>query len=158
MGIILELVTNRTQADVNAFLKVKAKINTSGWDSLTNSEKNSWLSTKGEYRYSDLNRVGLAVPYLAGLLNSYGYPVIVNPKTDWTVNDKPSPAQLSSYISDVKAIKDSFYGTTDIPATMDYLSYTDANNIELLLHEIESYIAGMIASFRICGNFNSGED
>jgi len=114
-------------------------------------------TAKGSYDYTDLNRVGTNIAYIAGLLNTYGYAVAVSPKTDWTISDIPTPTQMAQYVADLTAIKNRFYGTTSLPSAMDNLTFTDANNIELLLAEIETYINRMIAGFRQCGTFKCGQ-
>ena len=113
--------------------------------------------TGGYYNAEDLNRVGDAVQYLADLLNGYGYAVSVSPKTDWTVSDIPRTANMAQYLTDINTIKTKFYGTTELPASMSGIDYTDANNIEKLLLEIETYINRMIDGFRYCGTFYSGQ-
>jgi hypothetical protein len=40
---------------------------------------------------------------------------------------------------------------------MDYIDFVDANNIEILLLEIDGYIQQMIQGFRKCGTFKSGQ-
>jgi len=113
--------------------------------------------TGGNYTHDDLNRVSSNINYLAGLLNGYGYSVAVNVRTDWTRGDVPRAADVSAYIGSVAAIKARFYGTTAIPAAMDYIGYADANNIELLLLEIENYITKMTAAFHYCGARSCGQ-
>ena len=112
---------------------------------------------KGAYNAADLNRVGHNVDYLAGVLNGYGYLVSVSPETDWTISDIPRASDMAQYLADLNAIKDKFYGTTPLPASMNDLTHTDANNIEKLLEEIEPYINRMVAGFRKCGTFKSGQ-
>jgi len=112
---------------------------------------------KGYYTHIDLNRVGHNVDHLARVLNGYGYSVSVLPRTDWAADDVPRVSDMETYIGDVKEIKDKFYGTTALPDSMNNLTFTDANNIEKLLEEIETYINRMVAGFRKCGTFKSGQ-
>ncbi len=177
----LELVTDRKKSDADYIIALKNK----GWDSLTAAEKAYWLRgspmglydadgkslitsdeealqgrdtiVKGAYNVSDLNRVGAAVQYLADLLNGYGYAVSVTAKQDWELADLSNVSDMESYLDDVQAIKDGFYGTTALPSAMDDLTYTQANNIEELLLEVEEYINLMIAAFRKSGTFKSGQ-
>lgn len=106
---------------------------------------------KGYYNYTDLNRVGHNVEYLAGLLNGYGYEVTVTPKTDWAVGDIPTYVQMTQYLTDLATLKDAFYGTVTLPATMNSITHDDANRIELQLAQIETNINHMIAGFQRCG-------
>lgn len=113
--------------------------------------------TGGHYTYDDLNRVGGDMRYLADLLVSYGYTVTVTAKSDWTAGGVPRSADMVTYIADLEALKSAFYGTTALPEGMERIDYRDANNIEKLLEEIETYINRMVAGFRKCGTFKSGQ-
>lgn len=151
---MMHCITDRTQADV---LRVKA-LNAKGWEAMTEAERTEWLGDlKGAYNVSDLNRVGHNVDHLAGVLDGHGYTVLVAPKTNWTVEDIPTQPQMATYLGNVQALKGGFYGTTDLPETMDKLTADGANNIEKLLLEIETYINRMVAGFRKCGTFKSGQ-
>lgn len=114
-------------------------------------------TAKGYYNHTDLNRVGHNVEYLSGVLNGYGYAVTASPKTNWAVGNVPRASDMETYLGDVQAIKDRFYGATDLPSSMNSLTHTDANNIEILLAEIETYIGRMKDGFRKCGTFKSGQ-
>ena len=151
---MMPCITDRTQADVN---RVRA-LNAKGWENMTEAERTEWLGgLKGAYNVSDLNRVGHNVAYLAELLGGYGYSVTVSPKVNWQINDIPSVEDMDAYLSDVETLKAAFYGTTPLPESMNKLSYIDANNIEKLLLEIETYINRMVTGFRKCGTFKSGQ-
>lgn len=155
---MLPLITDRTQADVARARTLRFLINANGWDSLTEAERAEWLGgLRGAYNYTDLNRVGQVVSYLAGELNLYGYAVAVTPKIDWVREDIPRPAEMAVYLTNVAAIKDKFYGTAPLPGSMEKLTTTGANNIELLLQEVYTYIERMQQGFRKCGTFRSGQ-
>jgi hypothetical protein len=126
-------ITDRTQADVRS------------------------RTEKGYYNHTDLNRVGHNVEYLAGVLNGYGYLISVSPETNWVVGDIPLASDMETYLGDVRAIKDKFYGATPLPDSMDDLTVAGANNIEKLLAEIEIYISRMVSGFRKCGTFKAGQ-
>ncbi len=113
--------------------------------------------TGGYYNTTDLNRVGEAVQYLADLLNGYGYAATVDPKTNWAVGDIPRDSEMARYLGDVQSVKSAFYGTTPLPESMEHINFTDANNIEKLLEEIETYITRMVDGFRVCGTFHCGQ-
>lgn len=151
----LELITDRTATDITALTALRDKIKNR---TATVDEWTQWLvGSHGAYNASDLNRVGDAVAYLAALLNGYGYSVTVNPKTDWVPGDIPRESDMVQYLADVQAIKDKFYGTTPLPESMNHINHHDANNIEKLLLEVETYINRMVAGFRKCGTFRSGQ-
>lgn len=155
----LSLITDRIAADVVYYTGQFAKIISKGWNSLSATEQAEWLSAslKGGYWHTDLNRVGAAVQYIAGLLNAYAYPITVTACTNWTVADDITSNAMQAYLSDIENIKNRFYGTTVLPASISYMTHDDANNIEKLLLEVEANIDGMVAEFSYCGTPYSGE-
>lgn len=70
MSIVDELITDRTQADVNRVRELALK----GWANLTEGEKAEWnAGMKGAYNATDLNRVTQAMDYINAELEGYGY-------------------------------------------------------------------------------------
>ena len=117
--------------------------------------------TGGYYNASDLNRVSEAMQYLADLLNSYGYKVKIQPKTDWLTADIPTRAQIAQLLADLQALQDAYYtlnSTPEQPATMDNLKWYDANNIEQILLDIRTVITRMEKGYRYCGTFYCGQE
>lgn len=106
------------------------------------------------YGYEDLNRVGEDVQFLADVLNLYGYAVTVTAKTDWSMTDNFNVDSPTAYLADIATLKAAFYGTIETPTTI--LTAEQANNIELLLEEIETNITNMITAFRHSGVTISG--
>lgn len=84
--------------------------------------------TKGAYNYSDLNRVERAVSEISDLAG-----LGLTTKTDWAMWDIPTSADMERYLSNIGVIRDHFSINTDFPATMNNLTYSDANNIERIL-------------------------
>lgn len=151
----LSLITDRSTSDLTLLYALRNKIKNR---TATPAEWAEWLeSSKGSYNATDLNRVGQAIQYLADLLNSYGYSATISPKTDWAISDIPRAADVTQYIADLNTLKNAFYGTTELPDSMNNLTVTAANNIEKLLLEIEDYITNMAAAFVYSGEVYSGE-
>lgn len=157
LTIIDQLITDRSQSDITSFTALLNTINTNGWETLTSEEKVLWNTHRARHKHTDFNRIGEAVNYLVGILNSYGYNIVLSEKTDWATTDEPMYADLEELLDDIKTLKEYFYGTTALPSSIDNLTYTDANNIESLLVEIDLNISNMISSFRKCGTFKSGQ-
>lgn len=76
MSVIDTLITDRTQADVDRAEALAVK----GWARMTAAEREQYITTKGLYRATDMNRVGEAVMSIATHLIQYGYSVTVSPK------------------------------------------------------------------------------
>lgn len=85
-------------------------------------------ATKGAYNYSDLNRVERAVDEISKLA---GLSLVT--KTNWTMWDVPTSSDMDRYLNNIKSIRNFFSIAQNIPATMNNLTYIDANNIEAVL-------------------------
>lgn len=122
---ILWLVTDRTQEDVSV------------------------RNEKGSYRATDLNRVGFAVRYLADVLRLHGITVSVYPKLSWTDGEWVTPAAVQTYLADVQALRGSLKlakDTPEAPSDMEKLTYTEANQIEMILIALDTHIRNMLAT------------
>ena len=132
----LHLVTDRTQADVNA------------------------RNAKGTYNASDLNRVGAAVEYIVKRLYSIGYVVNVYPRTDWKSEDFPNASDAKACLSNISALRNVLVmpeETPSVPVDMNGFTYSEANNIEQILKIIEDSINRMVDANIYCGEFCGGE-
>lgn len=133
---VLNLITDRTAADVSA-----------GND-------------KGTYNATDLNRVGAAVAYLAGLLEGYGYAVPVSPRQDWQESDVPTESDMERYLQDVATLRGAMTvlpGTPDVPGSMKRLTYSKANDIEQILVNLDAAIRLLRQVWYYSGEVYAGE-
>lgn len=170
MSVFDELITDRTQTDVDYVFELKQKIK-DGWAAgytdlsmLTDEEKTEYLSEamKGAYNATDLNRVEEAVTYLGELLSSMGYNRAVNgTKTDWEIADIPSQADMSRYIGNIQGLRAVFGMFPDTPAapeSMDALGYDSANAIEKILLDLYTLAQNIPAEYIYSDEIYSGED
>ena len=92
------------------------------------------------YDYRDYNRVGAAVAYVAGLLNSaYGFNVTVTAKHDWTAADIPTQSDIDRYLADIQTCRNAFAqleSTPEAPGAMRY-NVDTANAIEKILVDVD---------------------
>lgn len=156
---LLNLVTNRTSADVQKVARYIAK----GWAGMREDERAEWLAgMKGAYNYIDLNRVGAAVEYITTRLNAAGYLVKTAPKQGWTLGAIPTSAEMSGYLGDVRALRDAVSdalpGTTpELPSSMERLDWRGANAIEQVLLDVNAVIDRINARSVYAGEFFAGE-
>lgn len=154
----LNLITNRTRADVDRVATLTARVSAG---TATAAEQTEWASDlKGAYNASDLNRVGAAVAYVAGRLNGYGYYVSVSPKQDWTANDIPTAGQMATYIQDVAALRGAISVMASTPPTPDSvnnLTWKEANDIEKILMDVDELLTRMAAAWFYSGDLYAGE-
>lgn len=173
MSVENNLITDRTQADVNRWLKLRD----TPFDAMTAAEKTEWLSgMKGSYNASDLNRVTDAMVYLANLFRQYGYSVEYDPviiphsdgtsDTTWRMTDIPTEEQMQQFLANLHAFwaslesisgsvaeswADTEYGYVDLDkilVTGDYTKITEASGVLTLVVYItsESDLAEIVAS------------
>lgn len=154
---LLQLITDRTQADVDYV----SQLNILGWESMNAQQRSDYLAgLKGAYNATDMNRVGSAVAYVAQRLTDAGYMVNVNPRLDWQIGDIPTVSDLTAYLDDVRAIRAALAvspATPPVPEDMDKLTYTEANNIEQILLDVNLLIDRIAAAWFYSGELYSGE-
>lgn len=154
---LLNLITDRTQADVD----YAARLNAAGWDGMTADERTAWtLGLKGTYNAADLNRVGNAVNYVAGRLEGAGYSVPVNPKIDWLESDIPTYSDMEIYLNNVEIIRGTLTvptATPEVPEDMEGLTYEEANDIERILLAVDAMITNMINAYFYSNEIVCGE-
>ena len=169
----LDLIYDRTDADADRWLYLSEKMDSEGFEALTVEEQTEWLTDlKGGYNYSDLNRVGGAVSYLASRFRAfipdlaayvaaYGVAddplfhlpytladVTVSPKTNWSLGDYMRPNQAAQYLLNLTVLRGLLpmpSGTPPVPADMVDLAVWEANDIERLLDMIDDEITRVTA-------------
>lgn len=103
---------------------------------------------KGSYNYVDLNRVERAVAELA---EEYGLNLTV--KTDWAMWDIPNESDMDRFLKNIHAVRKCILLGAAAPSSMKKLTYTAANNIELILAAADSVAEN---AYR-CGDIYCGE-
>lgn len=159
MSVIDELVTDRTQADLDRVRELKKKIMQGGGIyALSDSERAEYFANpqKGAYNYTDLNRVGNATLYVKNFYKMIEGDIDVNPKTNWKVEDIPTAEQMNTYLNDIKKIKSTAKSTLELPLSMDKLNYEGANQIERVLVEAYRKAEEKIRDFIYSGETDSG--
>ena len=136
----MELITDRTQSDVLLGNK------------------------KGVYSYEDLNRVERAVSFLAELAGQLDVHYEPQVKLDWTLpqvfdaNGWPVRSQMERYLENVRALCALLAVQTQLPDSMDKLTYVGANRIEQALADVQAQIRGVLDTFQFSGELFAGEE
>lgn len=118
--------------DYARFGKVMLESGSEKHDYVPYTEIVSTAATKGAYNYSDLNRVERAVAEISDLA---GLGLIT--KTDWKMWDIPTESDMNRYINNILVVYRSIPEKTNVPlppATMNNITYIEANNIEIILN------------------------
>ena len=158
--MLINLITDRTAADVAAFIRLRDK----GWDNMTAAEREQWTAgMKGAYNVSDLNRVCSALNYMRDMLADVGYlsgrEFFL--KTNWQTGEIITADFFESYINAVEAVRGAlvrFDTTPQAPANVGSLDYKEANNIEKILIDMYDIYQLLIQTKNIyCGELYCGE-
>lgn len=179
MNIIKELITDRKKSDFDRL----EYLNNKGFDNLTDDEKREWFGDvdvvrctdgavicsdgvlevqgnppKGGYNCKDLNRVGAAILYVADILNGVGYHIRPTVRADWQKGEEFHLHDLQNYIDNVKKLRSALAVWQTTPtAPQDFNSPERANDIEKIIKDVHEVLLNMIAAYRYCGTFYSGE-
>lgn len=158
MTVIDKLITDRRKSDVNRIFYLNNLI----FADMNEAEKKEWLSdSKGAYNYTDLNRVGSALEYLAEALTCESYYVSVNVKTDWKVSDLIYLVDIRYYLSQIEKLREVLAVFPTTPVTPNnIIGFSQANDIEKILLDVKKLLDNMVTaySYRICGTFFLGEE
>ena len=136
MSIIGTLITDRTQADVDA------------------------RNEKGTYGASDLNRVGAAMNYVSERLKEAGYDPHISPKTGWEDDewvDLDAQAVYLGYLAELRSQFAMMQTTPPVPNDMEKLTYQEANDIEKILEDIERLLTNASQAWFYSGDLYAGE-
>ena len=154
---MINLVYDRKPADITRLKTLRTKVKNR---TATEAEFAEWLtSMKGAYNNTDLNRVGEAINYLSGVLNEYGYSNSATARTDWEIDEKPNPKQMSDYLDNLNKLKQAFpYTETELPTDMFNLVISEANDIERFFYDQIEIILGMTQTFIYSGVSGLGQN
>lgn len=154
---MLDLITDRTADDVSRWKELENK----GYANMTESERAEWASPmKGAYNHTDLNRVENAVAYLAERLSELGYGIDPLVTQTWSITSVPKLSDMERYLNNVRKIRGAFSvlrTTPDVPDTMQKMTYVEANEIEQILHDVETLVNNMVSAFTYSGDIYGGE-
>lgn len=130
----MTFVTDRTLADVEA------------------------RNAKGTYNYTDLNRVISNCNQIASDLTAAGFPVTLTwSRTTWTRTQIPDETYMTEYLDNINLLKSAIPNNTPpAPASMAYLTYEGANDIERILEELDTLRQNVEAIYPRSGTMFSG--
>ena len=134
------MITDRTSQDVDR-VKILAE---KAWQDMTAEERAEWLSPmRGAYNYTDMNRVGEAVAYVAGRLMEFGYLSFVPSTRVWSAKDTPTESDLFRYFSNVSVLRQAiavWESTPEAPGSINGFGINEANALEKILVDVDSVL------------------
>lgn len=149
--IIDEMITDRTQADVDEVYALKAKFkvvdSVGSYISIkeiegkylvfigTQTELDKYMGgLKGAFNHTDLNRIGNAILYLKMLANSIGlYPNLIG-KNDWNPNvEYVNPTDIANMLNDLRLLKSATGISEEVPNNLNRMTFDTANLLETII-------------------------
>lgn len=159
MSIIDTLITDRTQADVDALRALYARP-PAAW---TAEERDEFLrgDHKGAYNASDMNRVLDAMDELEAELAGCGLIVAQRPALDhFAVGNLPGESEFTRYLEQVAAFRAALplpAETPDVPGGVRGLTVWQANDIEDILVALARRLEQIRRAWLYCGEVSCGE-
>lgn len=138
------LITDRSPEDLQALRDLLATP-MADWTAEQLAEFNQAIS-KGAYNYTDLNRVIGCMDYLVQRLADAGCAVEYVAMDTFDRDGHPPQAVLEAYRANVEALRAALAvpeSTPEVPADMEGLTLTEANNIEKILLAVKDTIGRM---------------
>lgn len=96
---------------------------------------------KGQYNWTDLNRVEKWCRYLADELTAQGIPVTITTKTDWTTTDMRTPDDMTRIKNNIVTLCNKFTYITRPYSNVTPWRYSTANRWEQVLDELRQFLA-----------------
>lgn len=158
MEHLKNLITDRTQADVDYCAELKAK----GWHGMSDAEKSEWqASMKGAYNYTDLNRVEAAAAYISERVRDFGYSLDLVTHVTWSRENLPTNVDFERYfenIAKIRALLAEHKASPPTPsADISTFGYEEANHVEQILLDMEDLLNRIAAVWLFSNDIYCGE-
>jgi hypothetical protein len=151
------MIFDRTQADVDAAIEIRAKLQRG--EAITNEETEAL--ERGTLTINTINRIEEKQAELKTVFDSLGYR-----NTDgienraWGYEDFFRQEDFDRILRNLEILKNAYFvltNTTIIPNT-NYRQYGTINALEHILNDMSFIVDDMISNFRICGETECGND
>ena len=115
-------------------------------------------TVKGQYNYTDFNRIESWCKYIADTLNNNGYLIMIVTKTDWNMNSYHTYSDLERIRKNIETLKKAFFCYTKVPENLKKMTYQKANELERVIYELDYFIKCMENNFVYSGVCGAGQN
>lgn len=112
---------------------------------------------KGQYNWTDLNRVEKWCKYLAEELTAQNIPISITTKTDWTVYDMRTNADMIRIKNNINALCDAYTAIERPYTSVTNWTYPKANRWEKVLDQLRQFVASQENMYIYGGIARGGE-
>lgn len=150
------MIFDRTQRDVYEALNIRAaKVQNSL--PLTETEQNTL--ERGMLTISTLNRIEKKQAQLSENLTRRGYRNSAVKTRTWSYTDIFVEADLNRIVDNCRILREASVTYSDTPLVpVPNFNYLTWNDIERILHDIETIVDEIVRNYRECGAYICGED
>ena len=148
------MIYNRTGKDVEQAKEIRAKIQVGE----TISQEEADIMERGTITSNTLNRISQKQAELKALLDENGYFCGAVSVRDWNYSDVFRLADFENLIANLTTLRTAFFALRKTPANpLPKYHFSNINDLEKILFDLESNLDYMIANFPECGNYECGE-
>lgn len=153
--MILDMITNRTQEDVDTALRIRAE---KVQKLIQLDAEDVEVLERGTITINTLNRIESNQYELGILLAEMGYYSRILTKL-WDETKIFNEAEFQRIVDNTNILRNAFFTFHDTPQTppVSY-HYKDINSLEKILFDIERMIDDVKNNYRECGTFECGEE
>lgn len=151
------MIFDRTQNDVDTAIILRREKGQK-FQELTESE----IATleKGTLTINTLNRIENKQEELKNLFNDMGYWNTPVSTKQWEYAGVFKGEEFDRILRNLEVLKNAFFvykNTPDIPDN-NYRKYQTINDVEKIIYDLDVMINDVKSNYRICGNFECGEE
>lgn len=150
------MIFDRTQRDVDTAILLRQE-KVQNFQELTESEIE--ILEKGTLTINTLNRIENKQEELKNLFNVIGYWNTPIKNKFWSENEIFIVDDFSRIINNTDILKEAFFTYKHTPITPSAIyHYTNINDLEKILFDLDTMINDVKSHFRECGTFECGEE
>lgn len=148
------MIFDRTQADVDEAKQIIEK-KVKKFEPLTVTEVD--ILEKGCITASTLNRIESKALELRGIIVDMGYYMPDFEVKEWGVAKVFTDADFARILDNIRILREAFYAYADTPDIPEAVyTYSSANDIEKILHDLEDFSEKIKETYIICGEYICG--
>lgn len=150
-----KMIFDRTQSDAEEARKIRSKLQ-SGY---TISDEEIALLDKGTLNIDTLNRIENKQTELYNLFIQYGYFCQAIQNKTWEYGDFFEALDFSRIIENNEKLRSAFFDFVNSPKKpKEEYNFSNINDIEKLLYDLDVNYQYMVSNIRECGTFESGDN
>ena len=148
------MIFNRTADDVTRAAEIRKRIQNG--ETITNAEVE--ILERGMLTVNSINRISEKQAELKNSLDSFAYFCNDVSVKSWSFADIFKAKDFQNLIDNLTVLRNAFYVFYKTPKNPSpKFHFSNINDLEKILFDLDSNLKYMVANFRDCGNYQCGE-